>query len=592
LTDTTLFSQNSAALYNELTGGQLYFDGPLTFKYLLGNRARLFAPSTWDPGSSVSHLDETRTSDMNALMTPYIDLGEAIHDPGDLTLSILGDLGWINTRIIPSERKDTEEHLTTVELSASIRSDTTYDKSKISLVYSYDNFATSNTLLLSQMSDPDKFSGMVAVPSYNTRLSYYFTAEDNFSRLYKSPSLAEKKPYTVYIGTDTVKPVITHLPTEYYFEKVDSMRFDAVVTDNLGVDTVYIEYRINNGPLGRFGLTNRGNDKYSCVYNVKPLGLKGGDYFNYHIIAVDNAAGHNTRSFPSSDYLPVAIEALLPPVESYSTDFSDASGDFFNSGFSIIQPAGFNSPALHSEHPYKSPEQDNKELNFSSVLRHPVIYDSKGMTISFRELVLVEPGEAGSVFGFSNFYDYVIVEGSGDFGKSWFGLTDGYDSRINSSWESAYNSSTDGMNSSFVGNESMMLDHTIYPRVSGKISDGDSMLVRFRLFSDPYAHGWGWVIDDLKVEKLIDKVDDIESPEANIYPNPGNGSFTLTIGNIRNPEGYQISIYNSSGLCFVKNRLLSQNREAIDISSYPPGIYFIVIRNASTVRTFKYSLIK
>ena len=33
-------------------------------------------------------------------MTPFIDLGEAIHDPGKYTFSILGDLGWINTRII------------------------------------------------------------------------------------------------------------------------------------------------------------------------------------------------------------------------------------------------------------------------------------------------------------------------------------------------------------------------------------------------------------------------------------------------------------------------------------------------------------
>ena len=33
-------------------------------------------------------------------MTPYIDKGEAIHDPGKFTISILGDLGWINTRII------------------------------------------------------------------------------------------------------------------------------------------------------------------------------------------------------------------------------------------------------------------------------------------------------------------------------------------------------------------------------------------------------------------------------------------------------------------------------------------------------------
>ena len=62
-------------------------------------------------------------------------------------------------------------------------------------------------------------------------------------RLYKSPSLAEKDPYSIFIGTDTVKPVISHKPVEYYFENIDSVLFKTGVTDNLGIDTVYIEYR-------------------------------------------------------------------------------------------------------------------------------------------------------------------------------------------------------------------------------------------------------------------------------------------------------------------------------------------------------------
>ena len=30
-------------------------------KYTSGSRAKLYAPATWDPGSSISHLDETST---------------------------------------------------------------------------------------------------------------------------------------------------------------------------------------------------------------------------------------------------------------------------------------------------------------------------------------------------------------------------------------------------------------------------------------------------------------------------------------------------------------------------------------------------
>ena len=144
-------------------------------------------------------------------------------------------------------------------------------------------------------------------------------------------------------------------------------------------------------------------------------------------------------------------------------------------------------------------------------------------SITFRELVLVEPGAEGSVFGFSDFYDYVIIEASKDFGKNWFALADGYDSRYISSWETAYNSKTDGQNSTFTGNESMMKEHAFYPRIQDRISNGDSLLIRFRLFSDPYANGWGWVIDDLKINPIVDKVENIYLPELRIFPNPGNG---------------------------------------------------------------------
>ncbi len=132
--------------------------------------------------------------------------------------------------------------------------------------------------------------------------------------------------------------------------------------------------------------------------------------------------------------------------------------------------------------------------------------------IRFNEVVLVEPGETGSVFGSEDFYDYVIVEGSKDFGKTWFALTDGYDSAdIKSTWESAYNNSITDMNSTATGTESMLQKHFIYYKPSDNISAGDTLLLRFRLFSDPFANGWGWGIEDLKINPLIDTVEDVTS---------------------------------------------------------------------------------
>ena len=593
LTDTLIFRQNSSSLYLELVGGELYFNGPLVKRYLSGSRARLYSPSTWDPGSSVSHLDEVRTLAVNSLMTPFIDFGEAIHDPGKLTFSVLGELGWINTRILHTPKKDTEEHLTQLEIATRIKSDTLYDRNSIGLVYSFNNFLTSDTLMMVSPSSDDFYTRSVAIPSYNVRLNYYLFAKDDFLRLYRSPSVAEKRPYSIFIGTDTVKPVISHTPTEFYFEKIDSILFKANITDNLGIDTVYVEYKVNNGITKYLGLTSGSADEYSKTLIAKHELLVGGDSIRYRIVAFDKAAIPNVRMLPSNGFFSIKIEGLKSTVTNYSTDFSNAANDFFNSGFEITKPLNFNSSALHTKHPYASPDQDNKSFDFVSILRHPVIFNASGMVISFREIVLVEPGAEGSVFGFSDFFDYVIVEGSKDFGKNWFSLADGYDSRINSSWLTAYNSSADGQNSTYKGKESMMLKHVFYPRIPDKISSGDSVLIRFRLYSDPYAHGWGWVIEDLQINSLVDPVEKINSDMVRVFPNPGNGLITInTSERMINSKPFLVSVYNSSGVCIINNKSVVDSEMVVDISRYSSGLYIIVVNNGARIRTVKYSLIK
>jgi hypothetical protein len=592
LTDTTFFPQNSTSLYNALVSGELFFDGPLSIKYLGGNRPRLYAPATWDKGSSVSHLDELRTDQANALMTPFIDLGEAIHNPGNLTLSILGDLGWINTRIIPAGLKDTEENLSVINITTSIKSDTTYNKNYVGLVYSWDGFKTSDTLIMSPASGVNNFTASVPVPAYNSKLNYYFFATDTFLRTFRSPSLAEKGPDSVFVGIDTVRPVISHTPVDYYFEKVDTIPFSATVTDNLGVDTVYIEYILTNDPVKTFGLHPDGLDKFSSNVNVRPWLLKGGDSISYRIIAVDRAQSHNKKVLPASGFYVIKVEALSSVVKYYSTSFTNAGNDFFSKGFSIEQPSGFGSLSLNSEHPYKSPDEDGKSLNFSSVLRHPVIFDASGLVISYRELVLVEPGEEGSLYGFSDFYDYVVVEASSDYGKSWFPLADGYDSRIHSAWETAYNSLTDGQNSTYAGKESMMLAHNIYPKIADKVSAGDSLLIRFRLFSDPYSHGWGWVIDDLSIGPLVDQVEESIQGQTLIYPNPGNGILNIRLKDVSAFDKTKVSVFNSSGQVIISSFPCTGSETILDISGYPSGLYYLIIRDPEGVKAIKYTLMK
>jgi hypothetical protein len=593
LTDTTYFENPSPALKQQFTSRELYFNSPLLSNFTSGKRAKLYAPAIFDPGSSIAHLDEKETMEIDQLMTPFIDLGEAIHNPGKLTMSMLGDMGWINTRIVHEELKDTEDNLQEITISAEIKSDTIYDHDKVGLVYAfngYDNPALRDTAFLAQNGD-NNYSTTLTIPYYGSSFDYYLFAEDYFSRVYRLPSYIEKFHYSAYIGVDTVKPVITYSPQKYYFETIDSIFFDLTVSDNIGVDTVYLEYRLNQEDIYSIGLISDGKNKYTNVIDAEPFAFKGGDTFNYRIIAVDEARVPNTRMFPGDGkFFTAQIENINNAEQSYSTNFIDASSDFFFDGMQILKPKGFTNYGIHTPHPYESPEETGDSIGYTAMLRTPVIYDEQGMIISYKELVLVEPGEDGFDFWSSYFYDYVIVEGSKDYGKTWFPLVDGYDSRINNSWLEAYNGSLDGDNSTFIGTGSMMTKRTIFPRVSSYISNGDPMMIRFRLFSDPYANGWGWAIEDLHIGPIIDKVEDIEYYSPVIYPNPGQGYITINKLDGLDSKPVKYRIYNSVGFLVKEGISGGGNEINLDISDYPAGLYLIVLHSPNGIRTMKYIL--
>jgi hypothetical protein len=107
------FASPSAVLGTQLTSNNLYFDGPSTRLANGGNPARIYAPASWQGGSSYSHFDESTfpAGNPNSLMTPQIASREAIHDPGPVGRGLLEDMGWtvgpvtltapVNLRIVP-----------------------------------------------------------------------------------------------------------------------------------------------------------------------------------------------------------------------------------------------------------------------------------------------------------------------------------------------------------------------------------------------------------------------------------------------------------------------------------------------------------
>jgi len=127
------------------------------------------------------------------------------------------------------------------------------------------------------------------------------------------------------------------------------------------------------------------------------------------------------------------------------------------------------------------------------------------------------------------------------------------------------------------------------------VTVGDTLVLRFRLFSDPFAHGWGWIIEDLKINPLVDAVEPLLSEgEMTVYPNPGNGIIRVRMATDESGNGKLIrySIYSATGIAAKAGYLQGSAEYIIDISDRPSGIYVIVLYRDDWIKTIKYSLIK
>ncbi|MEP1305651.1 MAG: T9SS type A sorting domain-containing protein [Balneola sp.] len=92
-----IYPNPSNALYNAVTGNSsgLFFIGNQANEAYEDLPVPIYAPQSWQGGSSFSHLDlATFTNTENALMRPQIDNAFAIHSPGPVMCGIFADTGW------------------------------------------------------------------------------------------------------------------------------------------------------------------------------------------------------------------------------------------------------------------------------------------------------------------------------------------------------------------------------------------------------------------------------------------------------------------------------------------------------------------
>lgn len=588
LVNTTVFPNPSTGLYQNLTSGWLVFDT----KTDDGKFPRLYAPATWDSGSSIYHLDDLSYSngDPNSLMTPFAGQGEAIHDPGPNSLAMMYEMGWKTISIRHKQLKDVEfiTAIDPVRVEAIIDGDYDLDSTRTYLYYLSGNFTKKDSVLMKATGVPEVIEAQL--PTFlNGEIRYYFSATSVNKRRYYFPSGAPARYLSFIVGPDKIAPVLTHEPVKYMLTTNLSANIEVQATDNMGIKSVNVEYFVNGGLIQTLPLTHVTNDLYSGKLVFPEGSVKDGDKVQYRVVAVDVSSQANVGRLPLSGYNTFFIQEIQKPVEKYINDFNVETLDFISSDFTISKVTGFDSPALNTAHPYLSPDADEMNFNFTSLLKYPIILKPDGK-MTFDEIVLVEPGEPGTKFGDEEFWDYVIVEGSKDGGITWKPFLDGYDSNSQQSWFDLFNSKMSGQNSTAIPTKDLFVKRDINLLANGNFVAGDTVQIRFRLFSDPYSHGWGWMIDNLVIQDFGTAVSPtlLSSGEVIFYPNPASGQLNIQIQAKKTIEKLMLKVYNSSGLqVFSQSVSVGSNQfqTNIDVHNFRSGLYLFVLEpeNGQTV---------
>ena len=316
------------------------------------------------------------------------------------------------------------------------------------------------------------------------------------------------------------------------------------------------------------------------VERISVLNISKSDSSNFEFF-VDDKGDYTLKAFgykdgvsyPSNEF-EITLNPTLAPRTEFSTTFSDLVGDEFGlDRFRIGIQGGFSGRQLHTEHPYESGVAGGYDNGYSvhTTLNIPIIITDYTPSIKFNEIVLVETGEPGTSFDDYGFWDYVIVEASKD-GIYWKELIDGYDSDADPAWRNAYNSGA-------FGSPDLIRDRQI--NFAPHFNVGDTVKVRFRMFSDDLTVSWGWMVDDLYIQKDPPVVQGIEFTELDknisIYPNPTKGEFRIDFNdtwqgdvNCRITDIFGRSVYTN-----VLDNQSSNSSHQVDIIDSNDGVYLV-----------------
>ncbi len=233
---------------------------------------------------------------MTSTMIRYLEMYNLMGDPSLDTkkaLPIIAHNPLSNTEDLDGPYRVEAEITPTAEL---------LDEDEIKLFYGRNSNPTTSVLMTRV---PDKngvyfaeIPGNANTATYN----YYISAADIAGNYSYSPGGAPAQYHSFTAAIDITNPVINHTPIENIAYVYWAPDVTAEVTDNLGISSVKVFYKVNDGSVESFDLINQGGDIYSSEFPIDIGELNIGDEINYYIEAEDAAINTNSSKLPTTGF--------------------------------------------------------------------------------------------------------------------------------------------------------------------------------------------------------------------------------------------------------------------------------------------------
>ncbi len=168
--------------------------------------------------------------------------------------------------------------------------------SKTKLFWSRNNPSITDSLLMTNSSGTN-WTGNIPANGSTATYRYYISTTDSLNRSATSPAGAPISLHTFVASTDNTKPVITHTPLADQPKPLWPSTVNATVTDNLGLDSVWVRwYKNTPAPVKQFKLIDGGGGSFSAEFNSLNSDVAIGDSIFYRIFAQDISMAHNKDS--------------------------------------------------------------------------------------------------------------------------------------------------------------------------------------------------------------------------------------------------------------------------------------------------------